>query len=125
MIRFKHTGSFKHIEKFFARATKEDYLQMLARLGQEGVNALASATPTYTGKTANSWNYEIVTDNGRTSIFWTNSNINDGVNIAVILQYGHGTGTGGYVQGIDYINPAIRPVFEKIAEEAWKGVTTS
>lgn len=125
MIRFKHTGSFKHIEKFFARTTKEDYLQMLARLGQEGVNALASATPTDTGKTANSWNYEIVTDNGRTSIFWTNSNINDGVNIAVILQYGHGTGTGGYVQGIDYINPAIRPVFDKIAQEAWKGVTTS
>jgi len=125
VIRFKHMGSFKHIEKFFAKATKEDYLQMLARLGQEGVNALASATPTDTGKTANSWNYEIVTDNGRTSIFWTNSNINDGVNIAVILQYGHGTGTGGYVQGIDYINPAIRPVFDKIAQEAWKGVTTS
>ncbi len=81
-------------------------------------------TPAETGKTAASWGYEIVQTRNGYSIFWTNSNINNGVNIALILQYGHGTGTGGYVQGIDYVNPAIRPIFESMANEAWKEVTS-
>lgn len=98
---------------------------MLDRFGQEGVAALSSATPVDSGKTAASWSYEIERGDGKTVISWSNSNVNDGVNIAVILQYGHGTGTGGFVQGRDYINPAIQSVFDRIAEEAWREVTKS
>ena len=123
MIRFKHRGNFANTEKFFTKAKKIDPTQLLARYGLEGVHALAAATPTETGGTANAWGYEIVSGNGTVSIFWTNTNVNDGVNIAVILQYGHGTRNGGYVEGIDYINPAIAPIFERIAQEAWKEVT--
>ena len=85
--------------------------------------ALASATPTETGKTASSWFYEISHNKGSATITFSNSNINKGVPIAIILQYGHGTGTGGWVEGRDYINPAIQPIFDKIANEAWKEVT--
>lgn len=94
----------------------------LDRFGQAGVDALASATPKDSGKTASSWRYEIKSSRNGFTIDFLNSNINDNVNIAVILQYGHGTGTGGYVSGRDYINPAIQPVFDKLAEEAWKEV---
>jgi hypothetical protein len=125
VIRFKHKGGFENTEKFFDKASKADHLRALSKYGQEGVNALASATPTDSGATAAAWSYEIVDKNGKVSIFWSNSNVNDGVNIAVILQYGHGTRNGGYVRGRDYINPAIRPIFEKIADEAWKEVTVS
>lgn len=124
MIRFKHRGDFANTEKLFAKAGKMDVTQLLTRYGSEGVAALAAATPTETGATANAWGYEIVARNGKISIFWTNANVNDGVNIAVILQYGHGTRNGGYVQGVDYINPAIVPIFEQIAQEAWKEVTS-
>lgn len=88
-----------------------------------GVKALSEATPVLSGKTASSWGYQISKGHGSFSIHWTNSNINDGVPIAVIIQYGHGTGWGGYVQGIDYINPALRPVFQDIADQVWKEVT--
>lgn len=125
MIRFKHKGDFKHTEHFFKKVRERSYLNALKRYGQAGVKALSSATPVESGATAAAWSYEITQTNGGYSIFWTNSNINNGVNIAVILQYGHGTGTGGYVQGIDYINPAIRPIFEQIADEAWKEVTST
>lgn len=124
MIRFKHTGSFKGTEGFLAKAMKAGYLRALEKYGRAGVEALASATPTKTGKTASSWGYEIVRKKNGYAIYWTNSNMHDGVNIALILQYGHGTGTGGYVQGIDYVNPAIRPIFESMANEAWKEVTS-
>ena len=123
MIRFKHSGDFKQTEKFFVQARKASYLPILEKYGQDGVNALMAATPVRTGKTASSWGYEITENERGPVIHWTNSNVNDGVNIALILQYGHGTGTGGYVQGIDYINPAIRPIFEKIANDAWREVT--
>lgn len=124
MIRFKHSGNFKNTEKFFRKVKERSYLRVLEKYGQAGVEALASMTPMDSGQTAASWGYEIVQKANGYSIYWTNSNINDGVNIALILQYGHGTGTGGYVQGIDYINPAIRPIFQAMANEAWKEVTS-
>ena len=98
-------------------------LSILDKYGREGVAALASATPIDSGETANSWFYEISHDNGSATIAFCNSHINQGVPIAIILQYGHGTGTGGWVEGRDYINPAIQPIFDKIVEEAWREVT--
>lgn len=125
MIRFKHKGDFKHTERLFKKAAERSYLNILKKYGQAGVDALSSATPKDSGETAAAWSYEITKTAGGYSIFWTNSNINKGVNIALILQYGHGTGTGGYVKGIDYINPAIRPIFGQIADEAWKEVMST
>ena len=125
MIVFRQTGDFKKTEKFFRKISKGDFFQALDAFGRKGVEALASATPVNSGKTSDSWDYEIHRSNGRISIYWTNSNVNDGVNIAVILQYGHGTRNGGYVQGRDYINPAIRPIFDKIADDAWREITKS
>lgn len=123
MITFKHHGNFNKTKRFFNRASEARFLQNLDRYGKEGVAALAAATPVESGKTASSWYYEIQRSGSSFSIHWANSHVNDGVNIAVILQYGHGTGTGGYVVGRDYINPAIRPIFDKIAENIWKEVT--
>ncbi len=124
-ITFKHRGNFNNAERFLNRMTHRSYLNAMGRYGQEGVEALAASTPVNTGKTAASWTYEIERTADKTTISWLNTNENNGVNIAVILQYGHGTGTGGYVQGRDYINPAMRPVFDRIAEEAWKEVRSS
>lgn len=122
MITFKHEGDFEKTSRFFKRISEEEYLDGLDSLAREGVAALAAATPKDTGKTSESWDYEIVRENGAYKIIWTNSNVNKNVNIAVILQYGHGTRNGGYVQGRDYINPAIRPIFDRIAENAWEKV---
>lgn len=122
-IVFKHKGNLKKTTKFLERTLKGDYLKNLDKFGREGVAALALATPVDTGKTAKSWDYRIEKITDGTKIVWTNSNVNKGVNIAIILQYGHGTGNGGYVQGRDYINPAIRPIFDRIADDAWKEVT--
>lgn len=122
-IVFKHKGNLKKTTKFLERTLKGDYLKNLDKFGREGVAALALATPVDTGKTSASWDYRIEKINSGTKIIWTNSNVNNGVNIAIILQYGHGTNHGGYVQGRDYINPAIRPIFDKIADNAWKEVT--
>lgn len=124
VITFHHKGNFQKTDNFLKKAKQGDYFRSLEKFAQEGVNALASATPIDSGKTAASWDYTISRSKGFVSITWTNSNINDGVNIAVIIQYGHGTRNGGYVQGRDYINPAIRPVFDKIAENVWKEVTS-
>lgn len=125
MISFKHRGDFKRTEKFFNTVKGAGYLNKLAKYGQMGVDALAAATPVDSGLTAASWTYEITSDDNSTTISWINTNVNKYVNIAIILQYGHGTGTGGYVQGRDYINPAMRPIFDQIAKEAWKEVTTA
>ena len=122
-ITFVQKGDFSNTERFFKDALSEDYLKVLDKYGQAGVNALASATPKDSGYTASCWNYEIETGNGETSIYFTNSHMNKGVSIAVILQYGHGTRNGGYVRGRDYINPAIQPVFDTIADTAWKEIT--
>ena len=123
MIRFRQKGDFSKTTKFLERTKKRDYLRILDKYGRTGVAALASATPVDSGLTANSWNYEITYKNGRTTISFLNSNIQNGVPIAIILQYGHGTGTGGWVEGRDYINPAIQPIFDQIANDAWEEVT--
>lgn len=123
MISFKHTGDFSKTTKFLERAKRGDYLKVLDKYGKEGVKALSSATPVDSGTTANSWSYKIEKGNSSAKISFLNSNVNKGVPIAIILQYGHGTRNGGYVQGRDYINPAIQPIFDQIANEAWKEVT--
>lgn len=125
MIRFKVNGDFSKTKNSLKKLKNVSELETLDKFGQLGVEALRAATPKDTGKTAESWDYEIVKEGNKTSIFWTNSNTNKNVNIAIILQYGHGTRQGGYVQGIDYINPAMREVFEKIANDAWKEVTNA
>lgn len=125
MIVLKNKRDFSKTTNFLKRITKLDYKSILSKYGKMGVDALAKATPIDTGLTASSWSYEIVEDDGGATIYWKNSNVVKGVSIAVILQYGHGTGTGGYVEGIDYINPALRSIFEGIADDAWKEVTGS
>lgn len=123
MITFKHKGDFSKTTKFLEKAKKAVNIRDLDRIGKEGVAALAAATPVKTGLTANSWYYEIVRKNGKVEINFHNSNIQNGVSIAILLQYGHGTRNGGFVQGRDYINPAIQPIFDRLANEAWKEVT--
>ena len=124
-VIFEVSGGFTKTERFLNRMKRREYLNVLDEFGRDGVQALRNATPVDSGATAEAWDYEIKRTRNYTEIVWTNSNINDGIPIAVILQYGHGTGTGGYVQGRDYINPAIRPIFDKIAEKAWKVVTSA
>lgn len=124
-ISFKHKGKFEKTAKFANKVSGGKYLDVLNNLAQIGVEALSAATPVDSGKTASSWSYEIERGAGSTKIIYSNSNVNQNVNIAIILQYGHGTGTGGYVAGRDYINPAMRPVFDQLAEAAWKEVTSS
>ena len=123
MIKFRHKGDFSNLTKFLEKAKEAVRLGNLDKYGREGVAALASATPVDSGLTANSWYYEIVNKDGRAMINFCNSNIQNGIPIAIILQYGHGTGTGGWVEGRDYINPAIQPIFDRIAKEAWREVT--
>lgn len=123
MISFRQKGDFSKLTRFLEKAKNAVHLGILDKYGREGVAALASATPLESGKTASSWYYEVEHSNGTSSINFYNSNVNQGVPIAIILQYGHGTGTGGWVQGRDYINPAIQPIFDKIANEAWREVT--
>lgn len=122
MITVHHKGDFKNLEKMLRKSMGLRYRSVLEKYARQGVEALSAGTPVDTGKTAASWGYEIVEENGTLSIYWTNSNINKGVNIAMILRYGHGTGTGGYVQGVDYINPALKPIFDAMADAAWKEV---
>lgn len=123
MISFRQKGDFSKLTKFLERAKEVVRLGDLDKYGREGVAALASATPVDSGRTAKSWYYEITNKNGSAAITFYNSNIQNGVPIAIILQYGHGTGTGGWVQGRDYINPAIQPIFDRIANDAWREVS--
>lgn len=123
MISFRHKGDFKKTTRYLDRVKQAVGFGLLDKYGREGVAALASATPTDTGLTARSWYYQVENKKGSITISFLNSNIQNGVPIAVILQYGHGTGTGGWVQGRDYINPAIRPIFDRIVKEAWEEVT--
>ena len=122
MITFTQKGSFKRTEQYLRKLSQGDLYATLGRFGSLGQNALSNATPVESGETAGSWYYTIEQRRGYYSIRWHNSHVESGIPIAVILQYGHGTGTGGYVQGRDYIMPAIRPIFDQIAEEAWKEV---
>lgn len=123
MIEFRQKGDFSKVTRYFEKVKEVAKIGILDKYGREGVAALSSATPRKTGKTASSWYYKIKHEKNSATITYFNSNINDGVPIAIILQYGHGTGHGGWVQGRDYINPAIRPVFDRIADDAWKEVT--
>lgn len=123
MITFRQKGDFSKLSRYLERVKEAVRLGYLDKFGREGVAALSSATPVESGLTASSWYYEIENSKGSVSISFHNSNINKGVPIAIILQYGHGTGTGGWVEGRDYINPAIQPIFDKIADEAWREVT--
>lgn len=123
MIKFRQKGDFSKLTRFLERAKGAIRLSNLDKYGREGVAALASATPVESGLTASSWYYEITNKNGIIRISFLNKNIQNGVPIAIILQYGHATGTGGWVEGEDYINPSVRPLFNKIAESAWREVT--
>lgn len=123
MITFRHKGDFSKATRYFERLREAARLNVLEKYGREGVAALSSATPVESGQTAGSWGYEISRSAGSAKITFTNSNINNGFPVAIMLQYGHGTGTGGWVQGRDYINPAIQPIFDKIADDAWREVT--
>nr|DAR49541.1 MAG TPA: type I neck protein [Caudoviricetes sp.] len=123
MIRVTCKGNYEKTKRFFRRATNGALIQKLNKYGEEGVLALSKNTPVDTGRTAASWQYQVVKSKSSYQIHWSNTNVNHGVNIALILQMGHGTRNGGYVKGVDYINPAMRPVFDRIADEAWKEVT--
>lgn len=122
MIEIKQQGDFSKVTAFLERLKQGTNFSILEKYGRMGVEALQNATPVKTGLTASSWSYEIVQDKGKATIEFHNSNINNHVNIALILQYGHGTGTGGWVEGRDYINPALRPIFDNLADEAWREV---
>ena len=123
MITFRQKGDFSKTTKFLERVKEAINLGLLDKYGREGVNALKSATPVDTGLTASSWYYEIENKNGVARLTFNNSNIQNGVQIAIILQYGHGTNNGGWVQGRDYINPALQPIFDEITDRAWREVT--
>lgn len=123
MISFRHKGDFFKLTRYLVKAKDAVRLADLDKYGREGVAALASATPVDSGLTASSWYYEIEQKNGSISISFYNRNIQNGIPIAIIIQYGHGTGNGGWVQGRDYINPAIQPIFDKIANNVWREVT--
>lgn len=123
MIKVRHKGDFSKTTRYLKRVEKAVQLRDLERYGRAGVSALASVTPVDSGLTANSWYYEIIRENGKITISFNNSNIQNGVLIAIILQYGHGTRNGGWVQGRDYINPSIQPVFDEITNDAWREVT--
>jgi len=125
MIEFTSSGSTAGTEAFLKAMAKGDYLSALEPLAQEGVDALRANTPVESGLTAESWIYEILETGGGVTIWWSNTNIVDGFNVAIGLQYGHGTGTGGWIQGYDFINPAIKPIFDKLAEQVWKEVQNS
>lgn len=125
MIKITSHGKFEKTRRFFNKMSKFEVMSVLDKYGKQGVAALASATPIDSGETANSWEYEVVGGDGSYAIQWNNTHVNKGVNIAIILQYGHGTGTGGYVAGRDYINPAIQPIFDEMADTIWKEVTSS
>lgn len=124
MISFRHKGDFSKADRYLEKLKESVKLGVLDKYGRAGVAALSSATPVDTGLTANSWFYEIEHSSGSDKIVFNNSNIQNGVPIAIILQYGHGTGTGGWVQGRDYINPAIQPIFDQMTKEVWKEVTS-
>lgn len=126
MIKITASGSTAKMDKFLAEAARpSDITSRIRSFAEAGVRALEEATPVESGETAAAWGYEIVEDSKGISIYWTNTHENEGAYIAVLLQYGHGTGTGGYVQGRDYINPALRPIFDQIADNAWKAVTSA
>lgn len=124
MIRVTQKGDFSKATRYFEKVKEASRLKILNEYGRKGVAALQSATPVDSGLTASSWYYEIVSSKGKSTLNFKNSHVDKGVLIAIILQYGHGTGTGGWVQGRDYINPAVQPIFNELANKAWREVTS-
>ena len=120
MITFEQKGDFKKVDSFLEKMLELGQFGFLDKYGRKGVQALSDATPIDTGETAHSWSYSIERDKNTVSLVFSNNHIEDGVNIAIILQYGHGTGTGGWVEGKDYINPAIQPIFDEILKQVLK-----
>lgn len=123
MIRIKCTGDFNNTTKFLERMQRMTVEEILTRYGEEGVRALTAATPKDTGNTSSKWGYEVSTGKTGSSVTWTNDAINDGIPIVILIQYGHGTKNGGYVSGVDFINPAIKGVMDRLADSIWKEVT--
>jgi hypothetical protein len=124
-IALTSKGDYAKTEAYLTKVGKGDIFAGLSKYGSMGVQALAGATPTDTGRTAESWTFEVTASKGYAAIRWRNTNVDEGgVPVAVLIQYGHGTRTGGYVQGRDFINPAIRPIFDQIADAVWKEVTS-
>lgn len=123
MITLKQRGNFDKLTSFLERIKEPFNMGILNKYGMKGVEALREATPKDTGKTSESWSYKITRENDIVKLSFLNSNRNEDVPIAIILQYGHGTKNGGWVEGIDYINPAIQPLFEELAKEIWKEVS--
>jgi hypothetical protein len=124
VITFSVSGDSSRSESFLKNLSKLDILSIMDSCGAEGVSALESATPTDTGLAAGSWSYDVEVNNGRYGIYWTNTDIENDFPVAIMLQYGYATGTGGYVQGRDYINPAIKPIFDQIEDRVWRAVTS-
>ena len=122
MISFKESGDFKNLEKLLYFSKRANIEAILNKYGQIGVEALSAATPSHSGKTASSWSYKVTRSKGNLQIDWYNTNTNKGENIAILIQYGHGTGTGGYVHGIDYVNPAMKPIFDQLSRDLWMEV---
>lgn len=120
-IKFSQRGDFSKTINFLSR-TRKNYRPILEKYAIQGVQILRSATPKDSGLTSDSWGYKIETNNRGATIVWTNSNIVDGIPVAILIQYGHGTRSGSFVEGTDYINPAMKPLFDKISEELWKEV---
>jgi len=124
MIKFTHKGNFKNTERFLSRAKRFQVLDIMHRYGERGVRALSAATPKDTGLTASSWEYKVQqTSSGKWSLTWFNTNIQNGAPIAILLQYGHGTRGGTFVSGIDYINPAMKPILDELSDSIWKEVS--
>ena len=125
MIKITQSGSFKNTDRFLKNVSKVDYRSVLNRYGQEGVDALSNATPVDSGETSYSWTYEVTYKNGQYKLEWYNTHMAGSAPVAILIQYGHATRNGGYVEGIDFINPALKPIFEKMANDAWKEVTNA
>lgn len=124
MITFRHRGSFDRSQRFLGRMWNKNYQPILQKYAMEGTRVLSSATPRDSGQTANSWDYEIITKRNGFIINWTNSHLVEGIPVVILLQYGHGTKSGTFVEGRDFINPAMRPIFDQLAENLWKEVTS-
>lgn len=122
VIEFKQKGDFRKLDKYFERLKEKAKIGVLDKYGKAGVAALSESTPVRTGLTASSWYYKIKRQNGKVSLEFYNSNVNEGAPIAILLQYGHATSSGGWVQGVDYINPALKPIFDRIANDAWNEI---
>lgn len=122
-IAIKHKGSFKNTERFFNRVLRRGYLNVLEKYGEKGCELLKEHTPVDSGKTADSWDFGIEEEKGKVTLYWTNSNMHDGVSVAILLVYGHGLQNGSYVQPVDFISPVIGPMMQEMANECWKEVT--